>query len=279
MKLPRITIITPSYNQVDFIEETINSILFQDYPNLEYIIMDGGSDDGSADIIRNYEDRLSYWVSEKDGGQTDAIQKGIDRCTGDLFAWVNSDDVLFPGCLDAIAECYMNSSADIIHSDIAYIDSDSHITRLVKVPCQSRFFADRGVLHMTAPCVFFKTSFCKQVGGLSSHYHLSMDVDIWYKMISAGASIQHVENYLGGFRWHDTSKTVTAINNRKSYENDETVKIIESYLPDTSVMKRAFWRKMYNLYQLVNMNYFKSYWALKSIDASTSWNKAIGNKQ
>ncbi|MDT8308003.1 MAG: glycosyltransferase family 2 protein [Bacteroidales bacterium] len=255
MKLPRITIITPSYNQVEFIEETINSLLSQDYPNLEYMIFDGGSNDGSVDIIKKYEDKLSYWVSEKDEGQTDAIQKGLSRCSGDLFAWVNSDDVLLPGCLHAVAEQYQKEQADIIHSNIIYIDSEGLITRMVRVPKQSNFFYKRGVIHMTAPAVFFKTASLLAAGGLNKNYHLSMDVDLWIRMMGAGAKVSHISKYLGAFRWHDNSKTVQDRTNRTQYENSETSTLLNSSLKNSTPRMRALWRRVYNLFQVINFNY------------------------
>jgi glycosyltransferase involved in cell wall biosynthesis len=101
---PRISIVTPSFNQGQFLEETIRSILLQGYPNLEYVIMDGGSTDDSVEIIRKYQEHLSFWVSEKDAGQSDAINKGFARCSGELLNWINSDDVLMLGALRAVAE-------------------------------------------------------------------------------------------------------------------------------------------------------------------------------
>lgn len=93
---PKISIVTPSFNQGQYIEETIRSILLQGYPNLEYIVIDGGSTDGAVDVIRKYEKWLTYWVSEPDKGQADAINKGLERCTGEIFNWINSDDILLP---------------------------------------------------------------------------------------------------------------------------------------------------------------------------------------
>ena len=110
---PKISIITPSYNQGIFIEETILSVLDQNYPNLEYIIMDGGSTDNTVDIIKKYEDRITYWISEKDNGQSDAINKGFHKSTGDILHWLNSDDVLVPRALNMLVE-YLSNNPDII---------------------------------------------------------------------------------------------------------------------------------------------------------------------
>ncbi|MGC3979003.1 MAG: glycosyltransferase family 2 protein [Paludibacteraceae bacterium] len=111
MLYPKISIVTPNYNQVKFIEQTINSVLNQNYPNLEYIIIDGGSTDGSIEIIKKYESQLSYWISEPDNGMYDAIQKGFDRSTGDIMGWINSNDILHPDSLKKIALLFISQPA------------------------------------------------------------------------------------------------------------------------------------------------------------------------
>ena len=111
---PRISIVTPSYNQGAFIEETIHSVLLQNYPNLEYIVMDAGSTDNTVEVIRRYADRITYWESEKDRGQSHAINKGIARSTGQIFNWINSDDLLMPGALWSVAQAWMKKPGCII---------------------------------------------------------------------------------------------------------------------------------------------------------------------
>ena len=274
--LPKISIVTPSFNQGQFLRETIESVLEQNYLDLEYFIVDGGSTDNSVDIIREYKNHIDWWVSEKDEGQTDAIMRGFNRATGELFAWVNSDDVLFPGCLKAVADCYLkNGRPDLIHTNVAYIDSESRISRFIRVPCQSRFFFFRGVWHGAAPSIFYRTSLFGDVGGLNRKYYLSMDVDIWVRLMKTEARVAHIPRYLGGFRWHDSAKTVQSLKTRKAQENSETTEILNANLPRSNQSRRAFWRKVYNLYQVLNLNYLLAYKDLKGLGESRQWQEAV----
>ena len=260
-ELPRITVVTPSYNQAQFLRETIESVLNQAYPNLEYFVIDGGSTDGSVDIIREYDDGIDWWVSEKDKGQTDAINKGFTQASGDLLCWVNSDDVLFPGCLEAVARCYTQANhPDLIHANIAYLDERGRITRLIRVPRQSRFFFFRGVWHGCAPSIFFGASLFRAVGGLNADFNLSMDVDIWMRVMKAGARVVHIPRYLGGFRWHGAGKSTQSLRSRTTRENMETTRILNQGIPGSTPRKRELWRKVYQIYQVLNLNYLRAYW-------------------
>jgi len=130
---PKISIVTPSYNQAEFLERTILSVLNQNYPNLEYIIIDGGSTDGSVEIIKKYEKYLSYWVSEKDRGQAHALNKGFEKATGDLVGWQNSDDIYLPGAFRKVAEVYRNNpNYDVYFGNIYFIDEEDNIIRDLK---------------------------------------------------------------------------------------------------------------------------------------------------
>ena len=127
MQFPRISVVTPSYNQGKFIEDTIGSVLDQGYPNLEYIIIDGGSKDETIDIIRRYEKHLAFWVSEKDRGASDAIARGFSRSTGTILAYLNSDDLYLPGTLHAIAEAMTEPDVDVAYGNTYWIDSSGNI--------------------------------------------------------------------------------------------------------------------------------------------------------
>jgi glycosyltransferase involved in cell wall biosynthesis len=261
-RLPKITIVTPSFNQGLFLHETIDSILNQGYSNLEYFIVDGGSTDNSVNIIREYEDRIDWWVSEKDNGQTEAINKGFERATGELLCWVNSDDILLPGCLHLIAKNYLSQNQpDIIHGNVVYTDSSGKITKMIRVPKQTHFFAKKGMWSTPQPAVFYRADLVKRIGYLDPQYHLSMDVDLWMKMTEIGAKIGYIPEYLGAFRWHETSKTTISIQARKHRyaENPEAKKIYDAALPKVSQRKRNIWRNIWRLYQAINLNYLRSY--------------------
>lgn len=265
-KYPRITVVTPSYNQGKYIEETIESILNQNYPNLEYIIMDGGSTDDSMAIIKKYESHLFYWCSEEDRGQSDAIMKASKKATGELFAWVNSDDVLFPGCLNRIAQRYQQrKKPDIITGNVIYIDSEGKIKRFVRLPPQGRFFFYRGVWHVSAPVVFFRSDLFRKVGGLNLKYHLCMDLDLWTRMMNANARVAHVTDYMGAYRWHKESKSVQHLSKRISGWSNDEAEIRKTYMTKLSFQRSMFWRKIYKLYQVFNLNYLHGYIGCRSV--------------
>lgn len=278
---PRISIVTPSFNQGRFIEETIRSILNQTYTNFEYIIIDGGSTDDSVDLIKRYEDKLSYWISEPDKGQSDAINKGFKRATGEILCWVNSDDVLFPSCLEAIAKCYAKKDKpEIIHAWGVYINDEGKITRLIRVPRQRRFFFFRGMWVAPSPTIFFRASSFWRVGGLDVGLRLSMDLGLWMRMMKAGARLELVPKYLGAFRWHSSSKTSLSLSERgpRKSENPETRKILDEALPNLPERRRRRWRTVWwRLYQLVNLNYVRSYFETQRVKGK-HWEEVFSNE-
>lgn len=208
---PKISIVTPTFNQGNFIEQTILSIISQGYPNLEYIIIDGGSTDNTVDIIRKYADRISYWISERDKGQSDAIRKGLLKCTGEIFNWINSDDFLAPNALFDIASAFEND-IDIycgfsqIFSDKDGITLFNHRTELF--PELEETIVNQKI---NQPAMFYKLSIVHLLGGINESLHYIMDLELWWRYLSKYGQnrIKLGETILANFRLHEESKTVS----------------------------------------------------------------------
>ncbi|OQX53154.1 MAG: hypothetical protein B5M53_07325 [Candidatus Cloacimonas sp. 4484_209] len=276
MNLPKISIVTPSYNQGDFLERTIQSVLSQSYPNFEYIILDNKSTDKSIEIIKKYKEKLTYWISESDRGQSDAINKGFNIATGELLCWINSDDVLFQNTLRQVAKAYQkNPDVDIITGNIVYIDEADRIIKCIRVPRQRWFFYHYNVGYFCAPAVFFKKELFWKVGGLNINLHYSMDIDLWHKFRLANAKVCHIKAYLGGFRIHSMSKTAKLRKNRKIFENPETTIVRRKYIPNVSKITIRFFRYLYNFWQIFNLNYAQAWVELRRFKGKT-WQEIFG---
>ncbi len=207
MTLPLISIVTPSYNQVDFIEETIQSVITQDYARREYLIFDGGSTDGSVDIIKRYADQLDYWVSGPDRGQSHAINKGLAMARGDVLTWLNSDDVYLPGALSAVAECFdRHPEVDLVYGDFIYTDVHGAVLRRRKVFPKIEY--DHLVFHdyLGQPAVFFRRSLFEKSGDVDESLYYSMDWELFLRMWKV-ATPMHLPRELATFRLNHLAKT------------------------------------------------------------------------
>ena len=208
-KLPRISIITPSFNQGEFLEETILSVINQKYPDLEYIIMDGGSTDNSVDVIKKYEDTISYWVSEPDNGQADAIHRGFSMATGDILAYINSDDIYFPDSFRVIAETFMsNPTAQwVVGKGYCIDDKGQFLNRKKYAPVTfiNMLFLEDCVMQPTA---FWRKELYSAVGGIDTHYQFSFDYDLFLKFVHRFPPVR-VNHDIAAFRIHPQSKTET----------------------------------------------------------------------
>lgn len=242
---PRISIVTPSYNQGQFIEETIRSVLLQGYPNLEYIIIDGGSTDGSVEIIKKYEPWLSYWVSEKDRGQTHAINKGIGHCTGSIFGFINSDDIYYPGAFDDVARiCYEKDSMGKfwICGQANLVDENS---TLIKAR-ENRFGNDaldwyfhRLKEHGTSivqPSSFWSLKLFEKIGFFDEDFNFSFDYEFFVRLYANGINWITTDHIYSAFRIHETSKTKS----NSTFFIEEDYRLAKKYLKtcNTKVYKR-----------------------------------------
>lgn len=211
-KLPKISIITPSFNQGIYLEECIRSILDQGYPDLEYFIIDGGSSDDSVQIIQKYADRLTGWVSERDRGQSDAINKGLRQASGELVTWLNADDFYLPEALQAVAQAYQqNPQAPFYFGDGLRVDEQGEK--------KQNFFPDgmvlfdRGALihglnYILQPAAFIRRAALEKAGYLDMNLHYGMDTDLWIRLSVQGEPVA-IRSVLAASREHESSKTAT----------------------------------------------------------------------
>ena len=201
------TIITPSYNQAVFLEETLRSVLLQGYPNLEYIVIDGGSTDGTREILEKYSPWLDFWVSEPDRGQSDAINKGLARATGEWINWINSDDCLLPGALASLVTPAGSDEVRIVAGSTVNIrdghDFGRYSVRLASWPA-TLFF-----LGVNQPGSLLRTEDVRAAGGVRADLRLCMDLDLWQQMIRTHGPdcIRLITDEVATYRYHEASKT------------------------------------------------------------------------
>jgi glycosyltransferase involved in cell wall biosynthesis len=203
----RLSVITPSFNQAAYLGQTIQSVLSQDYPDIEYIIVDGGSRDGSVDIIQQYADRLAWWVSEPDAGQANAINKGFWRATGEFIAWVNSDDFYLPGAvIKAVQALQAHPEAAFVYGNMVAVDGQGEAINLLRYrQCQVEDLLQFYILGQ--PAVFFRRSVLEQAGYLDEQYHYMLDHHLWIRMASL-APIVFIDQFLAAARYHSGAKNI-----------------------------------------------------------------------
>ncbi len=207
---PLVSIITPSFNQAPFLEATIQSVLDQDYPSIEYIVIDGGSTDGCLNILEKYSDRLDYWVSEPDAGQTDAINKGFNMAKGEIFAWLNSDDVYKPGAIAEAVEYMMrNPDVGMVYGDADFIDDEGKWIGKFPAALTDYVRLRRGYVHIPQQSTFFRSRLWKQVGPLDTSFYFAMDYDLWVRL-AALTPIHYVQKTWAAFRLHGKAKSMAS---------------------------------------------------------------------
>ena len=233
---PKVSIVTPSFNQAQFIEETLRAVLLQGYPALEYYVMDGGSSDGSVDIIRRYAGWLTGWASEPDRGQTDAIVKGLRQSDGAICAWLNSDDVYLP---DAVREASLqlsdHPSSAVVYGDADFVDAGGRVTGRFQVQrfAPPQMFFDH---FIPQPAAFIRRAALDAAGGLDEALHFCMDYHLWLRIALVG-ELTYSPRVWALYRVHPASKGTTA----QALRWSETASILSSFLARADVPPR--WRR------------------------------------
>lgn len=217
-ELPRISVITPSFNQARYLALTLRSVLDQRYPNLEYWVMDGGSRDGTVDLLRRHEAQLAGWVSEPDRGQAHAFNKGLARATGELIGWINSDDVYLNRNLAAAAEFFRtHPDVDIVFTDYLYIDAaDRVLKRRREIPFDYATYLWSGDCYHANCAGFFRRRVFDRIGPLDEQLHYCMDYEFYLRAARAGLRFAHLHAYWAAYRLHDTSKSVSQLDRMRA---------------------------------------------------------------
>lgn len=209
--LPLVTVVTPSFNQAPYIERTILSVLDQDYPNLEYIVVDGGSTDGSLDIIKKYSDHISSWISEPDLGQTDAINKGFSRGNGQILAWINSDDTYNPGAVrEAVQFLQEHPDVGLVYGDANFINAQDAVIGTFPAAQTDRTRLLQGYVHVPQQSAFFRSDLWKKIGPLDPSFFFAMDYDLWVRLSALAPLVYLPKKIWANFRLHDDGKTIAS---------------------------------------------------------------------
>jgi glycosyltransferase involved in cell wall biosynthesis len=239
-EMPTLSIITPSYQQGDYIARTIQSVLDQGYPNLQYFVQDGGSKDSTVGVLKQYEDKLSGWTSEKDSGQSQAINLGFAHTDGEIMAWLNSDDLLLPGALATVADYFnRHPEVDVVYGNRLLIDEhDMQIGRWILPGHNSKVLS--WVDYVPQETLFWRRRIWDKAGGqIDESFRFAMDWDLLVRFRDAGAKFAHIPRFLGAFRIHEHQKTSAVINEIGHQEMDRIRERLLGRVPDRKEVRKA----------------------------------------
>jgi glycosyltransferase involved in cell wall biosynthesis len=232
---PLVSVITPSYNQAVFLEKTMRSVLNQDYPSIEYIVVDGGSNDGSEEIIRRYADRLKWWVAEKDQGQADAINKGLGHAEGEIIAWLNSDDFYLAGAVSKVVEAFAaHPECGLIYGDVVAVDGENQPINLNRYgDWQLEDLARFQIIGQ--PAVFVRREALKKAGWqLDTRFHYMLDHQLWLR-IASRTRMMHIVEFLAAARYHENAKNLAL-----SEEFGKDAYVVVDWMKNDPALKEHF---------------------------------------
>lgn len=260
--LPKISIITTSYNQGAYLEKTIRSVLNQGYPNLEYIIIDGGSSDDSVDTIKKYAQYLAYWVSEKDRGQSDALNKGFAKSTGEILYWLNSDDFLDEDALNQISQTFIHHDADMVMGEVTLIDSTGQIMEVQRNDLFSKLYLFQYWQPFFVPCqpgVFFHRRLLKRKFLVEEKLHYGMDHELWLHLLcnNKQVKVKRIKKNIAFYLFHHESKS----QNSNSFQAfmPEWKANVARYFSKLSVLEKIQLQVIFKRYSSSNYwSWFKS---------------------
>lgn len=208
MAPPLVSILTPSYNQVPYLEAAMSSVFAQDYSRIEYIVIDGASTDGSRELVEREAARLTHWVSEPDRGQTDAINKGFTKASGVYLAWLNADDRLKPGAVaEAVAFLEGHPEVGLVYGDADYIDAEGRVVGRFPASQTDYTRLRRGYVHIPQQAAFWRAELWRQVGPLDPSFNFAMDYDLWVRLARI-SQLRYLPRPWAEFRLHSDSKTL-----------------------------------------------------------------------
>lgn len=248
MELPRISIITPSYNQGSFLEETIISVLDQNYPNIEYIIIDGGSTDNSLDIIKKYEKNLHYWESKPDNGQSHAINKGFKMATGNILAWLNSDDYYLPNTLIEISKYFTNDKAKIVFGNCWHLNHSTKEKIGSDMISKHRDFDISLYDYIIQPSSFFSREAINVSGFLNEKLNYVFDWDWYIRAKIKAVEFKPIDQYCSVYRIHTSQKT----NKHDKIRENEIQNVLRQYNSDAIVKLYAFCQKNKSIFTRIS---------------------------
>jgi glycosyltransferase involved in cell wall biosynthesis len=270
---PRISIITPSYNQGKYIERTIQSVLSQNMDGLEYIVIDGGSTDETISILRRYEDKL-YWISEKDKGHSDGINKGIIRSSAPIVGWLNSDDIYYPGALQAVLACFeSHPETDVVYGDAYHIDENDVI--IERYPAEEwNWERLKDVCFISQPATFLRRRVFDQYGLLDINFRYSMDYEYWLRLGKNRVHFTYLPQILAATRLHEEAFTVSKRVECHKAINDLTRQHLGK-TPDRWIFSYAHYVVERRGFRSANRLRFAVVLSIISVYASLWWNRRV----